>query len=524
MKNKNGARIRHQKLPATGKKREALRQKGQFWTPAWVAEAMTAYVLGCGSDHILDPAVGEGAFFRAGKVVARELNRRVELLGAEIDSAAIEKARHSGLTDVDLSGVRIIDDFVLSPPDRRYRAIVANPPYIRHHRLPPDTKANLKKFGKEVIGTALDGRAGFHIYFLLRALTLLEEGGRLSFIMPADTCEGKFAPLLWKWITDNYRLAAVLTFKHDASPFPGIDTNPIVFFIENGRPKTDFLWAICTTPDTNQLKQWTLSGFKQPSDAISVQERSIDEGIATGLSRPRAENQADSLTLADFAKVMRGIATGANEYFFLTKKQAADLGLPQEFLLPAVGRTRDVTGGEITEETMRVLDESGRPTLLFSPNGKAPDTFPIAMREYLKQGEALGLPKRSLIATRNPWYKMETRSAPPILFAYLGRRNARFIRNYAGVLPLTGFLCIYPHINDTLYIEQLWRVLKHPDTVKNLSRVGKSYGAGAIKVEPRGLEQLPLPRDVVAENGLLEQVLNSSRKKQSGIQGELFAA
>src|SRR4051812_11105292 len=117
------------------------------------------------------------------------------------------------------------------------------------------------------------------------------------------------------------------------------------------------------------------------------------------------------------------------------------------------------------------------------------------MCEYLERGEALGLHQRALIATRNPWYKMERRSAPPFLFAYLGRRNARFIRNYAGVLPLTGFLCLYPHSNDPQYIERLWKVLQHPGTVKNLSRVGKSYGAGAIKVEPRGLERLPLPKD-----------------------------
>jgi hypothetical protein len=34
----------------------------------------------------------------------------------------------------------------------------------------------------------------------------------------------------------------------------------------------------------------------------------------------------------------------------------------------------------------------------------------------------------------------------------------------------------------------LWQLLQHPETVKNLVRVGKSYGSGAIKVEPRALE------------------------------------
>jgi len=34
----------------------------------------------------------------------------------------------------------------------------------------------------------LDGRAGLHIYFLVRALTLLEPGGRLAFIMADPLC------------------------------------------------------------------------------------------------------------------------------------------------------------------------------------------------------------------------------------------------------------------------------------------------------------------------------------------------
>jgi adenine-specific DNA-methyltransferase len=73
-------RTKHQILPGAGPQREALRRRGQFWTPAWVAEAMTAYVLRGGSEHIFDPAVGEGAFFRAANVLARELKRSVQLL------------------------------------------------------------------------------------------------------------------------------------------------------------------------------------------------------------------------------------------------------------------------------------------------------------------------------------------------------------------------------------------------------------------------------------------------------------
>jgi len=92
---------------------------------------------------------------------------------------------------------------------------------------------------------------------------------------------------------------------------------------------------------------------------------------------------------------------------------------------------------------------------------------------------------------------MEQRAIPEFLFAYLGRRNARFIKNDAGVVPLTGFLCVYPRSNKPEYVEKLWAILKHPDTLKNLSLVGKSYGSGAIKVEPRALENLPIPEYLV---------------------------
>ena len=69
-------------------------------------------------------------------------------------------------------------------------------------------------------------------------------------------------------------------------------------------------------------------------------------------------------------------------------------------------------------------------------------------------------------------------------------------------MPLTSFLCVYPHTNDVVAHEQLWHILCHPQTVANLALVGKSYGSGAIKVEPRALERLPLPSDVVIQAGL----------------------
>lgn len=495
-------KLHYQKLPSSGPQREALREKGQFWTPDWVAEAMVGYVVAGGSDHIFDPAVGAGAFFRAAKIIAGETDRRFILLGAEKDPDVLQQANQNGLSENDLTNVQITD-FVLHPPKGPFKAIVANPPYIRHHRLPDHVKVELKRFSARLIGKALDGRTGLHVYFLLRALQLLDVNGRMAFIMPADTCEGVFSATLWNWITRNYRLEAVVTFAPEASPFPEVDTNPIIFMIRNTEPEEHFLWVTCTKAQTYELKAWTLSGFNTMStDAFSIYKRNLAEGLTTGFSREPVEMKSIGPILADFANVLRGIATGANEFFFLTVRQAADLGVPDEFLVPAIGRTRDVPGDELSAETIHTLEAKGRPTLLFSPDSRPIGMFPKTVQEYLKQGETTGLHKRKLIATRHPWYKMEMRPAPPILFAYLGRRNARFIRNRAEVVPLTGFLCVYPHQKDPVSVDKLWKVLRHPETIANLSLVGKSYGAGAIKVEPRALERLILPASVLSEIGL----------------------
>jgi hypothetical protein len=49
------------------------------------------------------------------------------------------------------------------------------------------------------------------------------------------------------------------------------------------------------------------------------------------------------------------------------------------------------------------------------------------------------------------------------------------------------------------HFDALWRILNHPT---NIPLVAKTYGGGALKVEPRALEQLPIPADLIEHSEL----------------------
>lgn len=467
---------------------------------------MVAYTLATGSPELFDPAVGGGAFLRAARRFCDRQGRALELHGRDIDPEALVEAAASGVSSSDLAAVEV-RDFLLDPPTTLTHAIVANPPYIRHHRVPQLTKQRLRRLATEMLGKPLDGRAGLHIYFLLQALRILRPGGRLCFILPTDSCEGVFAFPLWNWISRNFRIDAVATFHPAASPFPGIDTNAVILFIENSAPHTTLAWARCLTSD-DSLRIWVESGFTAPLRGVEVTKRDVLEAVAAGLSRPRTITDPTAVRLGEIARVVRGVATGANEFFFLTRSQIEAYDLPLDRFVRSIGRTRDLDADEVSHDTLRELEQRDRPTYLLNLGAEEEESLPANLRSYLQRGIAQELPQRALIASRRPWYKMESRQPPPLLFAYLGRRHCRFIRNTAGVIPLTGFLCVYPKTSDPRAIESLWRALNNPRVIANLGMVGKSYGGGAVKVEPRGLENLPIPREL-----LPPEVLSTTRRE-----------
>lgn len=486
-----------QKLPTAFAARENLREKGQFWTPGWLAEIMASWVCKDGPEHLFDPAVGPGTFF----VAARSIGYTGYFQGYELDASVLNQALDHGLTARDLTHVEP-GDFIAAPVSILHPAIISNPPYVRHHRLDEAMKVRLRELSRNTLGFELDGRTGLHVFFFLKCLEMLEKGGRLVFLLPADVCESVSSSALWKRLAERFCIEAVIRFEGDACPFPGVDTNALVFCIRRAAPQQIITWMRVMQPEASAIMNGLETG-KSCAGKVIVHHRDLEESIQTGLSREPRTGTQNGAKLRDFASVVRGVATGANEFFFLTSEQIREAGFEKKYFVRAIGRTRDCTNERLSQTALDKLDAEGRPTWLLNLGDQPKAVLPWNLQNYLEAGESEGLHQRALIRTRRPWYRMERRLPPALLFAYLGRRDCRFILNEARAIPLTGFLCVYPDTEEPSQIEKLWRALNHPLTLANLAYVGKSYGGGALKVEPRQLDQLLIPQEVLEEFDLV---------------------
>lgn len=121
---------------------------GQYMTPDWAAEALAQRYFGdlTSADQVLEPSCGRGAFLRA-------IPAHVPALGVEIDPDLAAIARSSSGRPVIVGDFRLVDIAV------RPTAIIGNPPFFLR-----------------VIEE-----------FLARADALLDEDGRVGFVLPAFT-------------------------------------------------------------------------------------------------------------------------------------------------------------------------------------------------------------------------------------------------------------------------------------------------------------------------------------------------
>ncbi len=466
---------------------------GQFSTPAALARDILRFgVVLLGEERpirFIDPAIGTGSFFSA--LLCTVAVGRIEVAkGFELDT-------HYGVPAQELWRGTTLDmelgDFTKSVPPaseaERYNLLVCNPPYVRHHHIVNGEKRRLQDATEAACGVRIAGLAGLYCYFLGLSHPWMQRGGIAGWLIPSEFMDVNYGEAVKRYLLDKVTLLRIHRFDPKNTQFDDALVSSAVVWFRNDPPTAD------------HLVEFTLGG----SLLTPTLSRTISSSVLRRESKwtrfPASDVRKEIVhyQLSDFFTIKRGIATGDNKFFILTRDQIEAFKLPWEVLRPILPSPRYIADDEVK------ADNDGVPVLqrqLFLldcrlPEEKVKAAHP-ALWEYLEHAKQ-DVATRYLCRSRKVWYFQEERTPAPIVCTYLGRtdtksgRPFRFILNHSQATAANVYLLLYPKpvlaramAQDHTLIRRVWEVLNAlcPDALLGEGRV---YGGGLYKLEPKEL-------------------------------------
>ncbi len=474
------------------KSREERYRIGQFFTPQLVADYMASRVMEVNPTTVLDPGVGGGILLRA-------LPSNLARFGLDIDQAAVAATRdglqfESGPIEIERGDFLIEQTLETSDnlpfAEQTFDAVIANPPYVKHHLLDKSLKASMRRRYATELGARTSNLSSLYIYFFLESILRLNPGGRLVFITPTEYLDTSYGRAVKEALLAHCTIDDILIYGDDTLTFGDdvLSTSAITVATKraNGAPRSrevrigdvmssDFtdLRAV-TVPDADIEKPWT---------SYAPAKAELNAKLHAGRTK----------TLGDYARVRRGIATGSNKFFCVTRAEADEWALESEFLVPCLVGARDLPGdgSPITPEHFQSLEEAGKRCWLFWCHKPKAELLGTKAREYIEWGEDQAVNQAYNCRSRSPWYSVEQVQPPDWFVTYMSRENARFSRNLIHARCLTSLLNVWAL--DGAQKDWLDQELSSPLVPKLLRSVGRNYGGGLGKTEPRELLRLPLP-------------------------------
>jgi adenine-specific DNA-methyltransferase len=468
---------------------------GQFATPTQLATDILQYAKSLlpptARVRFLDPAFGTGAF---GAALFRCFQRKriASAVGYEVDPHyGLAAQEHWTAERVQLR----IADFTRSAPPlwERDKAtlVICNPPYVRHHHLTGEDKKRLQDTMRDVTETSLNGLAGLYCYFVGIAHAWMAKDALAGWLIPSEFMDVKYGLALKQYLLDRVTLLRIHRFEPQDVQFADAMVSSAVVWFKNASP----------TPNHRVSFSWggTLAEPHVSRDVSRQMLRHARKWTQFPLSDP-GKRSDDGLRLADFFRVKRGLATGANDFFVLTQEQVNDYGMPPECLVPILPSPRYLTDDEIKADATGLPLLPQRHFLLTCdlPEEKIRSYYPT-LWTYLETGARRGLTERYICRHRSPWYAQEDRPAAPFLCTYMGRQlngrrsPFRFLLNHSKATALNVYLMLYPRA-------LLWKLLKAtPGLAKRVWQAlqkipfetllseGRVYGGGLHKLEPKEL-------------------------------------
>ncbi len=503
-----------------GKTQAERNRLGQFATPP----ALACDVVQFGVSHLesdrpirfLDPAFGTGSFFSA--LLQSVPMESIEVAkGFELDTYYGEPT--CALWQDTLLELELADFTRMKAPveeENRFSLLICNPPYVRHHYITNGEKARLQDATKAACGVRIAGLAGLYCYFLGLSHTWMQRGAVAGWLIPSEFMDVNYGEAVKRYLLDKVTLFRIHRF----------DPSEVQF--DDALVSSALVWFRNVPPPAGHQVEFTFGGsLFAPRVVRSVPVVALrKETKWTRFPLSDARKETAHYRLSDLFTIKRGIATGDNKFFILTKDEIIARDLPFEVFRPILPSPRYVLVNEVES------DQEGAPVLdrqLFLldcrlPESEVRERFP-KLWTYLERGKGT-VSERYLCRSRKVWYFQEERPPAPILCTYLGRSDAkngrpfRFIFNHSQATAANVYLLLYPKpllaraiARDHSLLRRIWQTLNDLSPSSILGE-GRVYGGGLHKLEPKELGNVDVTPivDLIAELPL----------KPSAIQPSLF--
>ncbi|OPX08374.1 N-6 DNA methylase [Mycobacterium sp. AT1] len=467
--------------------------RGAFFTPIPVARFLVNWAVRRPDDAVLEPSCGEAVFLHQ---LGQRATHTGRLVGVELHAASARKAEKS--LRADGIAVRIhTGDFFLHSEFGEYDAVVGNPPFIRYQDFAGDARLRAREAALRA-GVPLTNLASSWAAFTVHSALHLKAGGRLALVLPAELLTVNYASPVRQFLLEHFAEIRLVVFEQRI--FPDVLEEVVLLLADDYRPKGDVgtdhmtLWPLRNAEGLVNLADW-----RRWTPPHKTAKWTAGLMSADGSSAYDSALRSDAfVTLESWGDTTLGMVTGDNRFFTLSPEKVLELGLAQTDVItvspPGSRHLRRLT---LTKRTLATLGNDGLATRLFRPSGEPSK----AAWRYIKSGELLDVHRAYKCRVRNPWWRVPYLRPADLLLTYMNADTPRIASNGAQAHHLNSVHGIY--LRDeyrAIGMELLPIASLNSVTLLGAETVGRAYGGGMLKVEPREADLLPMPSpEVVAQ-------------------------
>jgi len=462
--------------------------RGAFFTPPPIADFLSRWAIRSATDSVLEPSCGEAAFLIPSGQRLLELGmgrQEGHLHGQDVHSDSLLAAQES-LDAHKLSAHLLCGDFLERPATPTFDAVVGNPPFIRYQNHTGGSRAaGLQAALRQ--GVRLNQLASSWAPFTVHAAGFLKPEGRLALVLPAELLSVSYAAQVREFLLRRFANVRLVLFEKLV--FPGVLEDVVLLMAEGSGGASHF--EVYQAKDADDLIkrapiQWT--GFSPRGSEKWT--RALVPGASIGVYEQVFTSHAFEV-MADWGETYLGAVTGNNDYFTLSKQQAVALGLrSHELERISPPGSRHLQGLQFTEHSWEKLADAGTKCYLFKP-GNPPS---VHGEHYIRVGERLNVHAAYKCKVRSPWWKVPTQARPDFLFAYMSHERPRLVRNAANVRILNSVYGVRLHAaRHAVGSEVLGIAFLNSMTLLGAEVVGRAYGGGMLKHEPKEVDMIPVP-------------------------------